>query len=385
MIQVLSKPVLSISFCIAVYTLVDIRRSYLKCLTRIETLLCPVLKVDGAPRFNFGSPKLFKLIIGKYSYSIMNKIDFFEEAKKVFEVESNAIYGLSHNLDDSFNVMISELLVSKGRLIVCGMGKSGIVGKKIAATLASTGTPSFSMHPGEAYHGDLGMVTPDDVFLAISNSGETEEVVRLLPFLRDNKNLLISMTGNPNSTLAQYSKYHLDISVDEEACPLKLAPTTSTTASMAMGDALAVCLMVAKKFAPENFARFHPGGSLGKKLLSRVVDVASTDIPICHVDTEFKDVVSVINSGRMGACLVYAIEGTLTGVITDGDLRRSFESTANVQEMLAENIMTTTPYYVDGQCSLVEARELMEEKKVTFLLVADKNNSKPSYVSIYDL
>src|SRR5690606_18325323 len=191
-------------------------------------------------------------------------------ALRVFAIEAEAVGNLANLIDDDFSRAVEQILQSRGRTIVCGMGKSGIIGRKIAATMASTGTPSFFMHPGEAYHGDLGMVTSDDTFIAISFSGETDEVLKLLPFLKDNGNFIVAITGNPESTLATAADCHLNVRVDEEACPLRLAPTSSTTATLAMGDAMAVTLMEARGFRPENFARFHPGGSLGRRLLSRV-------------------------------------------------------------------------------------------------------------------
>ena len=220
-------------------------------------------------------------------------MNFSDIARSVFSVEAKAVSALSDNLSTDFDDAVSAILSSEGKTIVCGMGKSGIIGKKIAATLASTGTPSFFMHPGEAYHGDLGMVSPDDVFIAISNSGETEEVVKLIPFLKDNGNVLIAMTGNPDSTLAKAANYHLNVGVEEEACPLQLAPTSSTTATLAMGDALAVTLMKARDFKPENFARFHPGGSLGRRLLSRVEnEMVSDNLPVIQPDASVAEVIS---------------------------------------------------------------------------------------------
>src|SRR5690606_14608089 len=196
--------------------------------------------------------------------------DHRASALRVFAIEAEAVGNLANLIDDDFSRAVEQILQSRGRTIVCGMGKSGIIGRKIAATMASTGTPSFFMHPGEAYHGDLGMVTSDDTFIAISFSGETDEVLKLLPFLKDNGNFIVAITGNPESTLATAADCHLNVRVDEEACPLRLAPTSSTTATLAMGDAMAVTLMEARGFRPENFARFHPGGSLGRRLLSRV-------------------------------------------------------------------------------------------------------------------
>src|SRR5690606_22710525 len=211
---------------------------------------------------------------------------------RVFGIEADAIRALAGQIDECFSQTVDKILRSRGRTIVCGMGKSGIIGKKIAATFASTGTPSFFMHPGEAYHGDLGMVTPDDVFIAISYSGETDEVVKLLPFLKDNGNFLIAITGNAASTLATAANCHLNVHVPREACPLHLAPTSSTTATLAMGDALAVSLMEARDFKPENFARFHPGGSLGRRLLGRVEnEMTARNLPIVQTDASVMDVI----------------------------------------------------------------------------------------------
>ena len=251
-------------------------------------------------------------------------MSFIEFAKEVFDIESRAISGLSNLLDDNFTGSVECILGGKGRVIVCGMGKSGIIGKKIVATFASTGTPSFFMHPGEAYHGDLGMVTRNDVFLALSNSGETEEVVKLLPFLKENQNTVISMTGNVNSTLARASHFHLNIKVHTEACPLQLAPTASTTATLAMGDALAVTLMRARKFQPENFAKFHPGGSLGRRLLHRVEDEMQCDsLPFVSKDAGILDLIRTMTVSGLGLCV---IEDKERGVITDGDIRRAIET-----------------------------------------------------------
>ena len=295
-------------------------------------------------------------------------MSFNEIAKKVFEIESKAVLGLSDNLDDDFSAAIDSILASKGRLIICGMGKSGIIGKKIAATLASTGTPCFFMHPGEAYHGDLGMVTPEDVFLAISNSGETDEVIKLIPFLMDNKNILISMTGNPDSTLAISSKFHLNIAVEKEACPLQLAPTASTTATLAMGDALAVTLMKVRNFQPENFARFHPGGSLGRRLLSRVEnEMVKENLPFINDDTGILDLIQTISQGALGICIV---NGNEVGIVTDGDLRRAIETHGeSIFNKSAKDIMTLEPAAVAVGTRMEDALILMDNLKVTTLLV----------------
>ena len=299
-------------------------------------------------------------------------MNFSDIARSVFSVEAKAVSALSDNLSTDFDDAVSAILSSEGKTIVCGMGKSGIIGKKIAATLASTGTPSFFMHPGEAYHGDLGMVSPDDVFIAISNSGETEEVVKLIPFLKDNGNVLIAMTGNPDSTLAKAANYHLNVGVEEEACPLQLAPTSSTTATLAMGDALAVTLMKARDFRPENFARFHPGGSLGRRLLSRVEnEMVSDNLPVIQPDASVAEVISAISGGGLGMAIVSTVDKP--SVITDGDLRRAIEK---YKEQLftknASNLMTSNPVSVMAGTRVEDALVLMEEKKITSVLVTER-------------
>lgn len=294
-----------------------------------------------------------------------------ESAKRVFRIEAGAIASLADKIDDRFDIAVQRILVSKGRTIVCGMGKSGIIGKKIAATLASTGTPSFFMHPGEAYHGDLGMVTPEDVFIAISFSGETEEVVKLLPFLKDNGNLLIAITGNPASTLARAAECHLDVSVKEEACPLQLAPTSSTTATLAMGDALAVTLMEARDFKPENFARFHPGGSLGRRLLSRVEhEMTSSNLPVVNDTADVMEVIRAITRSNLGFALVET-EGEWA-IITDGDLRRALEKHGTDSfGLVASEMMTRNPIRVNVGTRVQDALALMERHHISALLVFD--------------
>ena len=232
-------------------------------------------------------------------------------AQEVFEIEAKEIANLSHRLTDDFEKSINAILESSGKLIVSGMGKSGIIGKKIAATFASTGTPSFFLHPGEAYHGDLGMIEENDVVLLISNSGETDEVLKLIPFLKHQKNCTISMSGNDNSTLAKNTNYHLNIAVEKEACPLFLAPTSSTTATLVMGDALAVTLMKLRDFKEENFAKFHPGGSLGRRLLTTVGDVMKKhELPITNSNATIKEVIQRITEGKLGLVVVSDENGT---------------------------------------------------------------------------
>ncbi|WP_199438207.1 KpsF/GutQ family sugar-phosphate isomerase [Vibrio owensii] len=295
-------------------------------------------------------------------------------AKGVLQTEILGLQYMSEQLNSSFEKAVLTILQTKGRTIVCGMGKSGIIGKKIAASFASTGTPSFFMHPGEAFHGDLGMVKPEDVFIAISNSGETDEVLKLLPFLRDNGNAIIGITGRPESTLAKASHHHLNVAVPKEACPLQLAPTASTTATLAMGDALTVCLMEERSFQPENFARFHPGGSLGRRLLGKVRDyMISDDLPVVESQAPFQEVIHVISSGQLGLAVI--TDGPETAIITDGDLRRAMESNGkDVFDLKAVDIATFDPIHTSPDVSIQAAYKIMDEKKVNALLVTDKDN-----------
>lgn len=290
-------------------------------------------------------------------------------------IEIDGLKEMAENLREDSTLFISavaEILNTNGRVIVCGMGKSGIVGKKIAASLASTGTPAFFMHPGEAFHGDLGMVHPNDVFLALSNSGETEEVLKLLSFLEDNGNVIISFTKNHENTLAKAATISLRTGVSKEACPLQLAPTSSTTATMAMGDALTVALLKARNFQPEDFARFHPGGSLGKKLLCKVEDtMVSEELPFVQRDAEIGDVIYNMSRGKLGMVLVGSAEN-LEGIITDGDLRRCMQE--NVGKPIDRQIfdfMSTNPITIDRGSRFGEAMELMESNKVTRVLVVE--------------
>lgn len=308
--------------------------------------------------------------------------DYQAIAKRVFDIEAEAVLHLKTLLDNDFNGSVEAILKAHGRVVICGMGKSGLIGKKIMATFASTGTPCFFMHPGEAFHGDLGMVAPDDVFLALSNSGETEEVIRLLPFLKDNGNILISMTGRPESTLAKNSDFHLNISVPQEACPHQLAPTSSTTATLVMGDALAVALMEARNFQPHDFARFHPGGSLGRKLLVKVKhEMTSANLPMISSSASVSDVIHTMNEGRLGLCIVD--QGR--GIITDGDLRRHMEQDAgNFMNKTAADLMGTSPKTISSEARLSEAEELMNQYKITSLLVTEANEIV-GVIQIYDL
>lgn len=298
--------------------------------------------------------------------------DFTQIAKEVFDIEANAILGLKALIDTEFNAVIACILRLKGRLILSGMGKSGHIGAKISATLASTGTPSFFIHPAEALHGDLGMLREEDALLVISNSGESEEILRLIPFIKVRKIPLIALSGNKDSTLARESNYFLNVSVEQEACPLQLAPTSSTTATLAMGDAIAIALMRAREFKPEDFALFHPGGSLGRKLLTRVKDImVSENLPIVAPNSSFKTLIAEMTSKKLGMCLV--CENTeLLGIITDGDLRRALN--ADKLNARACEIMTQSPKTIDLNTMATEAEALMLEHQIKELIVMDRGH-----------
>ena len=313
-------------------------------------------------------------------------MDIKKLAQEVFEIESKEIANLSKRLTDDFEKAINAILQSSGKLIVSGMGKSGIIGKKIAATLASTGTPSFFLHPGEAYHGDLGMIEENDIVLLISNSGETDEVLKLIPFLKHQKNCTISMSGNDDSTLAKNTNYHLNIAVDKEACPLFLAPTSSTTATLVMGDALAVTLMKLRDFKEENFAKFHPGGSLGRRLLTTVGDVMKKkNLPIISSQATIKEVIQRISEGMLG--LVVIIDNNkIIGIITDGDIRRAMESREkDFFNLKAEDLMSNQPKLISESDKLISASNIMSQHKINSLLVVNKSNDLVGVVQVYDL
>jgi arabinose-5-phosphate isomerase len=300
-----------------------------------------------------------------------NKITHY--AREVFEVEAQAIKGLSKQLDADFEQTVQKILKCKSRVIICGMGKSGIIGRKISSTLASTGTSSFFMHPGEAFHGDLGVLQKEDVVILISYSGETEEILRIIPFLKENGNVLIAMTGNKHSTLSKRSNYHLNINVKKEACPLEMAPTSSTTAALVMGDALAVALMRLRGFNKEDFARFHPGGNLGRRLLTKVEDaMIKRNLPVVTPDMNMKKVIPVMTSGRLGLAIVEDKNKAVIGIITDGDLRRSLDKHANVFDYQAKDVMTKNPRSIRKDLLLYEAEQLLNKYSVNALLVCDE-------------
>ena len=313
-----------------------------------------------------------------------------EQAQKVLAVEAQAIERLIPRIDEHFIKAIELLLDCKGRVIVTGMGKSGLVGKKIAATLASTGTPSFFLHPAEGIHGDLGMVTADDVVISLSNSGETTEVVSILPIIKRIGASIIAMCGNSQSTMALNADVFIDVSVDEEACPLGLAPTASTTATLAMGDAIAVVLLSKRKFTPEDFALFHPGGSLGRKLLLTVENVmhSGEDNPIVSAETNVKEALFVMTSKGLGATAVVDQSGCLLGILTDGDIRRGLETGHQFLEESVVNIMTKTPKTITADKLAAAALSILEKNKprpITVLPVVDKNNFVIGIVHLTDL
>lgn len=304
--------------------------------------------------------------------------------KQVFEVQARALESTAEKLGDTFDQAVSMILETKGKVIVCGMGKSGIIGNKIAATLSSTGTPSFTVHPAEAYHGDLGMFTADDTAILISYSGETEEVIRLIPSLRHFGVKILAFVGDSESTLARNSDLILDVSVEREACPNNLAPTTSTTVTLAMGDALAVALIEQRSFKPQDFAVFHPGGSLGRRLLTRVKDVMHKNLPVCSPDEGIKGVIMTITKMELGVAVVVD-QGEIRGVITDGDLRRAFFNHVSIDGLTASAIMTKKPLTINESEMFANAESIMLRSKVTSLLVVDDNSAFTGILKLQDV
>jgi arabinose-5-phosphate isomerase len=294
-------------------------------------------------------------------------------ARETLDIEAAALLQLKARLDERFVQAVNMVLAVQGRVVVTGMGKSGHIGRKIAATLASTGTPAMFVHPGEASHGDLGMIKTVDVVLAISNSGESDELIAILPVLKRQGVPLIALTGGLQSFLARHADVVLDCSVDKEACPLNLAPTASTTAQLAMGDALAVALLDARGFKPEDFARSHPGGSLGRKLLTHVADVMrkGVDVPQVRPDAEFTALMREMSSKGLGATSVTDADGRVLGVFTDGDLRRLIEKGVDLRSLSARDVMHPHPRTIRPDALAVEAAEMMELHRVTSILVVD--------------
>ena len=308
-------------------------------------------------------------------------------ARETLDIEAAALLQLKVKLDARFVKAVNLMLGVQGRVVVTGMGKSGHIGRKIAATLASTGTPAMFVHPGEASHGDLGMIQAMDVVLAISNSGESDELVAILPFLKRQGVPLIAMTGGLSSSLAQHADVLLDCSVDKEACPLNLAPTASTTAQLAMGDALAVALLDVRGFKPEDFARSHPGGSLGRRLLTHVSDVMRKGdaVPQVGPDEAFTSLMREMTSKGLGATSVTDADGQVLGVFTDGDLRRLIEKGTDLRHLKARDVMHPNPRTLRVEALAVEAAEMMEQFRITSVLVVDANGRLCGAVNTNDL
>ena len=308
-------------------------------------------------------------------------------ARQVLDIEADALRVMASRLDAGFADAVTLILACTGRVVVSGMGKSGHVGGKIAATLASTGTPAFFMHPGEASHGDLGMIAPNDVVLALSNSGESSEIVCIVPLIKRRGAKLVAMTGNPNSTLAREADAHLHAGVDKEACPLNLAPTASTTAALAMGDALAVALLDARGFSADDFARTHPGGSLGRRLLVHVRDVMQSGdaLPQVPLDASLKAALFEITQKGLGMTAVVDAAGRVAGVFTDGDLRRALEHTLDLQQARVADLMTHNPKTIRADELAVAAVEKMETLKINGLLVVDANDTLVGALNMHAL
>ncbi len=310
-----------------------------------------------------------------------------KQAQSVFAIEQAGISAIEQNLGDDFVAAINTLMGCQGHVVVLGMGKSGHIGNKISATLASTGTPAFFVHPGEASHGDLGMITAGDVVLAISNSGETEEVLTILPVIKRMGAPLISMTGNANSRLAKNADIHLEIAVPEEACPLGLAPTASTTATLVMGDALAVTLLELRGFTKEDFARSHPAGSLGKKLLLGIKDVMRTgdDVPTVNERASFSEALVEMNLKGLGMTAVTGDDNCVLGVFTDGDLRRTLDQFEKDKARPIGDLATKNPVMIKDTKMAVEAAQIMETNKIHSLLVVNADNELVGALNIHDL
>jgi arabinose-5-phosphate isomerase len=308
-------------------------------------------------------------------------------ARQVFVIEADAVRALSDRLDENFARAVCLMLACRGRVVVTGMGKSGHIGGKIAATLASTGTPAFFVHPGEASHGDLGMIAHDDVVLALSHSGESQEIVSIVPLIKRRGAKLVAMTGNRGSTLAREADAHLDASVDKEACPLNLAPTASTTAALALGDALAVALLDARGFSADDFARTHPGGSLGRRLLVHVRDIMHSGdaLPVIALDVPLKTALLEMTAKGLGMTAVVDRDGRVAGVFTDGDLRRALEHALDLHQSRVAELMTQHPKTIGQHELAVSAVEKMETLKINGLLVVDDDNRLVGALNMHDL
>ena len=308
-------------------------------------------------------------------------------ARQTLAIEAEAVLNMQQRLGEAFVNTVQAVLSVRGRVVVMGMGKSGHIGRKIAATLASTGTPAFFVHPAEASHGDLGMVTRDDLVIALSNSGESDELSAILPIIKRQGMVLVAITGNSQSTLAQHATYVLDSSVDKEACPLNLAPTASTTAQLALGDALAVAILDARGFKADDFARSHPGGSLGRRLLTHVSDVMrhGDAVPSVMPEASFSDLMREMSHKGMGASAVVDAKGHVLGIFTDGDLRRLIEKGQDLRQLSAADVMHPKPNTIKDSALAAEAAELMELQRITSVLVVNAQNQLCGFVNSNDL
>lgn len=317
----------------------------------------------------------------------MNEFAFNVSALRTIALEAKAVTAMAERIDGDFTQACQLIMHCKGRIIVTGMGKSGHIGNKIAATLASTGSPAFFVHPGEASHGDLGMITRDDVVIAISNSGNTAEIVTLLPLIKRLDIPMISMTGDRQSLLAEAANINLDVSVDEEACPLNLAPTTSTTVTLVMGDALAIALLEARGFTAEDFAFSHPGGALGRKLLLRVCDImhSGDEVPRVQESTLLKDALLEMTAKGFGLTTVVDAQNTLIGVFTDGDLRRVVDNQIDINSATTGEVMTRGGNAIDANILAAQALNIMERKKITALVVEDEAHQPLGVLHMHDI
>ena len=319
---------------------------------------------------------------------LTERLNMIELAKEVFDIEANSILKLKDTIGNDFDKAVDLILNCKGRVIVTGMGKSGHIGRKIAATLTSTGTPSYFLHPAESTHGDSGIITRNDVVIAISNSGETQELLNLLPLIKRFGVPLIGMTGKLTSTLANASDVVLDISVEREACPLNKAPTASTTATLAMGDALAVCLLQKRGFTEKDFLLFHPSGALGKGFTYKVADLMLTEydkLPLAKEQDTFADVIKLISDKKLGMAMIVNSEGKLSGVLTDGDIRRILIRYENIRPLIAKDVMSINPKRILSGEYAAAALHLMEKYSITVLAVVDDNDKPIGVIHIHDI
>ncbi|MBM7424749.1 KpsF/GutQ family sugar-phosphate isomerase [Spongiibacter marinus] len=312
---------------------------------------------------------------------------YLDTAKRVIRMEGDAVDALGERIDDSFNRACELLLNCKGRVVVTGMGKSGHIGNKLAATLASTGTPAFFVHPGEASHGDMGMITAGDVVIALSNSGSTAELVTLIPLLKLLAVPVIAMTGKPNSELASSADVHLDVGVEQEACPLNLAPTSSTTVTLVMGDALAIALLEARGFTADDFAFSHPGGALGRRLLLKIDNIMHTGEAIPHINTGSKlsDALLEMSSKALGMTTVLNEDGSLAGIFTDGDLRRAIDRGIDIHQAKIDDVMTANCRSIKPGTLAAEALRIMEDNKITVLVALDDHAKPVGVIHTHDL